>query len=99
MSCFQVFQRDRLIPEIRLDGLLYHALIGPEGGGLHPDLDNFQPAEQIVGKEHVGAKLADLCGRLKGVADFYKLRFGLTFVSLFGKSGGYVLDVPLVLLS
>ena len=67
---------------------LHHALIGAEGGGLHPDLDNFQPAEQIVGEEHIGAKLADLCWWFKGVTDFHKLRFSLTFVSLFGKSGG-----------
>ena len=64
--------------------------------GFHPDLDDFQPAEQIIGKQHIGTKLTDLCGRLKGVADFHKFRFGLSFVSLFGKSGGYVLDVPLV---
>ena len=50
----------------------------------------------LIGKEHIGAKLADLCGRLKGVADFHKLRFGFSFVSLFGKSGGYIFDVPLV---
>ena len=38
VPCFQVFQRDRLIPEIGLDGLLHHALIGAEGGGLHLSL-------------------------------------------------------------
>ena len=96
VSCFQVLEGDRFIPEIGLNGLLHHALIGAEGGGLHPDLDDFQPAEQIIGEQHIGAKLADLCGRLKGVADFHKLRFGFSFGSLFGKSGGYVLDVPLV---
>ena len=95
VACFQVFWGNRLIPEIRLNGLLYHAFIRAEGGGLYSDLDDFQPAEQIVGKQQIGAKLTDFCGRLKGVAEFHTLRFGFSLVSLFGQSGAYILDVPL----
>ena len=96
VSCLQPLKGVPLLAEVRLKGGFDHRLIGAVGGRFHTHLDDVQPLQKILRKGHVGSKLSHLLRRLKLTADTGQRRLRFSLVSLFRKSCGYILDVPLI---
>lgn len=71
--------------EVRPDWLLDHCGVRTVCCHRQPSLGDFQPFQQIIGKQHIAAQVAHLFGRLKLRPKPRQLRLRLALVALFGK--------------